>query len=249
MSKMPTSQTKKNSTKQKTQHLNSTHSPLLPRILYEDKHLLILNKEVAEIVQDDKTGDTSLLTQLREAIKVRDQKPGNVYLQAVHRIDRPVSGLVLFAKVDRVLPKLHEQFRDGRVERFYYALVEGRPTDTEATIQSYLTRNERLNKTFVTRQANPKAQLATLAYEMVGVTRSFSLLKVQLFTGRHHQIRAQLASIGCPIRGDLKYGAKRSLPNAGIALHAFSLSFEHPISHENIYVEAPCPFLNMLVNG
>lgn len=222
--------------------------PLLSRILYEDRHLLVLDKEVGEIVQNDKSGDISLQAALSLELKERDQKPGNVYLQAVHRIDRPVSGVVLFAKVDRILPRLHEQFSTGGVERFYYALVEGRPEEETAVIESFLQRNERLNKTFVvkSKSSNGGAQLSSLSYEMVGVTRSFSLLKVQLFTGRHHQIRAQLASIGCPVHGDLKYGAKRSLPNGGVALHASSLRFIQPISKEDVYVESICPFLELL---
>lgn len=220
--------------------------PLLSRILYEDKHLLVLDKEVGEIVQEDKSGDASLLRSLSLALKERDAKPGNVYLQAVHRIDRPVSGVVLFAKVDRVLPRLHEQFSNGAVERFYYALVEGRPEEMEGRIENYLHRNAKINKTFVVRKGDPRGQLSSLAYEMVGATKSFTLLKVQLFTGRHHQIRAQLASIGCPVHGDLKYGAKRSLPNGGIALHAFSLRFQQPITGESLYVESPCAFLELV---
>ncbi len=222
--------------------------PLLSRILYEDKHLLVLDKEMGEIVQEDKSGDTSLLRSLSLALKERDAKPGNVYLQAVHRIDRPVSGLVLFAKVDRVLPRLHEQFSQGNVERFYYALVEGQPEQYSGRIESYLHRNQRMNKTFVVRKGDPKGQLSSLEYEMVGLTKSFALLKVQLFTGRHHQIRAQLASIGCPVHGDLKYGAKRSLPNGGIALHASSLRFRQPITGVEVRVESPCEYLEYLVN-
>ena len=220
--------------------------PLLSRILYEDRHLLVLDKEVGEIVQEDRSGDASLLRSLRLALKERDNKPGNVYLQAVHRIDRPVSGVVLFAKVDRVLPRLHEQFSTGQVERFYYALVEGHPEAIEGRIESHLFRNAKLNKTFVVRESDPRGQLSTLAYEMVGATRNYTLLRVQLFTGRHHQIRAQLASIGCPVRGDLKYGAKRSLPNGGISLHAFSLQFRQPITGEILHVESPCAFLEMV---
>ena len=219
---------------------------LLKRVLYEDRHLLAVDKNVGEIVQEDKSGDLSLQAALSAELKQRDQKPGNVYLQAVHRIDRPVTGVVLFAKVDRVLPRLHEQFSTGKVERFYYALVEGRPEQEEAVLESYLSRNERLNKTFVVKPTHRNAQRSVLSYELVGLTRSFSLLKVQLFTGRHHQIRAQLASIGCPVHGDLKYGAKRSLPNGGISLHAFSLRFTQPIDHQELYIESPCPFLNLL---
>lgn len=242
---MVTSQTKKSNTSTPIFQAREPR-PLLSRILYEDKHLLLLDKEVGEIVQEDKSGDVSLLRSLRLALKERDQKLGNVYLQAVHRIDRPVSGVVLFAKVDRVLPRLHEQFSNGSVERFYYALVEGRPEEMEGTIESYLYRNAKLNKTFVARKNDQRAQLSSLAYEVVGATKSFTLLKVQLFTGRHHQIRAQLASIGCPVHGDLKYGAKRSLPNGGIALHAYSLQFQQPITGELIHVESPCAFLALL---
>lgn len=204
---MATSPTKKSNTSTPIFKVHEPR-PLLSRILYEDKHLLVLDKEVGEIVQEDKSGDASLLRSLSLALKERDAKPGNVYLQAVHRIDRPVSGVVLFAKVDRVLPRLHEQFSNGAVERFYYALVEGRPEEMEGRIENYLHRNAKINKTFVVRKGDPRGQLSSLAYEMVGATKSFTLLKVQLFTGRHHQIRAQLASIGCPVHGDLKYGKK-----------------------------------------
>lgn len=242
---MATSPTKKSNTSTPVFKAREPR-PLLSRILYEDKHLLVLDKEVGEIVQEDKSGDVSLLRSLSLALKERDQKPGNVYLQAVHRIDRPVSGVVLFAKVDRVLPRLHEQFSSGTVERFYYALVEGRPEEVEGRIENYLYRNAKINKTFVVRKGDPRGQLSSLAYEMVGATKSFTLLKVQLFTGRHHQIRAQLASIGCPVHGDLKYGAKRSLPNGGIALHAFSLQFWQPITSEALYIESPCAFLELL---
>ena len=210
------------------------------QILYEDNHLLALNKKGGQIVQGDKTGDMPLCEMVKAFLKERDHKPGNVFCGVVHRIDRPVSGVVLFAKTDKALSRMNKLIHDRAITKIYWAVVHNRPEQTEGTLRDYLVRNERLNKSFVTTDGNPQAKLALLDYRLAATSEGgYHLLEIVLHTGRHHQVRCQLAHMGCPIRGDLKYGAPRPLPNGVIALHARSIAFEHPVSHQPIRIEAP----------
>ena len=210
-------------------------------VLYEDNHLIIVSKSAGEIVQGDKTGDTPLSDIVKAYIKEHYAKPGQVFLGVTHRLDRPVSGVVVFARTSKALSRMNILFRDGDVEKTYLAIVADRPPKDEGEITSWLTRNERLNKSFSSSVEKPGAKLARLRYRLVASTDNYHLLAVRLLTGRHHQIRCQLASIGCPIKGDLKYGARRSNPDGSISLHAWRVAFEHPVSHKQIVVTAPCP--------
>ncbi len=209
--------------------------------LYEDNHIIIVSKSAGEIVQGDKTGDTPLSETVKLYIKEKYAKPGAVFLGVVHRLDRPVSGVVLFARTSKALARLNEMFRTQAVQKTYWALVQNAPRESEATLTHYLVRNEKQNKSYAYDHERPNAKKAVLDYKVIGHTDCYTLLEVHLHTGRHHQIRCQLAAIGCPIRGDLKYGAPRSNPDGSISLHARSIHFEHPVSHEDIYVEAPTP--------
>ena len=210
-------------------------------VLYEDNHLIIVSKSAGEIVQGDKTGDTPLSDIVKAYIKEHYAKPGQVFLGVTHRLDRPVSGVVVFARTSKALSRMNNLFRDGGVEKTYLAIVADRPTKDEGEITSWLTRNERLNKSFSSSVEKPGAKLARLRYRLVASTGNYHLLAVRLLTGRHHQIRCQLASIGCPIKGDLKYGARRSNPDGSISLHAWRVAFEHPVSHKPVVLTAPCP--------
>lgn len=210
-------------------------------ILYEDNHLIILNKKVSEIVQGDKTGDISLDKKVKEFIKQRDNKPGNVYLGLPHRLDRPVSGVVVFTKTSKALTRMAEIFRDRKVEKIYHAIVKNKPDPESAEIIHFLKKNEKQNKSFVVGEKMEGAKKAILEYRVLGGSDNYILLEVQIHTGRHHQIRAQLSSIGCPVKGDLKYGFPRSNRNGGISLHARSISFIHPVNNEEITVTAPYP--------
>jgi len=214
-------------------------------VLYEDNHIIIVAKESGEIVQGDKTGDTPLSDVVKQYIKAKHDKPGNVFLGVVHRLDRPVSGVVVFAKTSKALARLNRMFCEGEVHKTYWAIVQGRPQQQEATLSNWLTRNEKQNKSYVHQHEVPHSQKATLAYRMMAASDRYSLLQVILFTGRHHQIRCQLAAMGCPIKGDLKYGAKRSNPDGSISLHARSVEFIHPVSQMHIQVEAPVPQDNL----
>jgi len=209
--------------------------------LYEDNHVIIVSTSAGEIVQGDKTGDTPLSETVKLYIKEKYAKPGAVFLGVVHRLDRPVSGVVLFARTSKALARLNEMFRTQAVQKTYWALVQNAPREPEATLTHYLVRNEKQNKSYAYDHERPNAKKAVLDYKVIGHTDRYTLLEVHLHTGRHHQIRCQLAAIGCPIRGDLKYGASRSNPDGSISLHARSIHFEHPVSHEDIYVEAPAP--------
>lgn len=211
-------------------------------VLYEDNHIIIVNKAPGEIVQGDKTGDTPLSEMVADYLKTKYNKPGNVFVGVVHRLDRPVSGVVLFAKTSKALVRMNDLFRDkDKVEKIYWAIVEKSPVQSEATLTHYLKKNESQNKSYVVSRKSPGAKEAILSYRTLTVGDHYSLLEVRLKTGRHHQIRCQLSANGTVIRGDLKYGAKRSLPDASISLHARSLSFEHPVSHAQIHVAAPLP--------
>lgn len=210
-------------------------------ILYEDNHLLIVNKLPGEIVQGDKTGDRTLGDEAKLYIKERYAKPGAVFLGVAHRLDRPVSGVVVFARTSKALTRLCEMFRTGRVQKTYHAIVGNPPTQPEATLTHWVTRNERQNKSYPHPREIPGSKKAVLDYAVIGHSDRYTLLSVNLHTGRHHQIRCQLAAIGCPVKGDLKYGAPRSNPDGSICLHARHIAFEHPVSHKPISVTAPYP--------
>ena len=220
---------------------------LAGRILYEDNHLLVMNKKVGEIVQGDNTGDEPLSETLKAFIAQRDSKPGHVFMGVPHRLDRPVSGIALFAKTSKALERMNEAFRTNTVSKTYWALTCAAPEDSEGTLCDMLLRNEKQNKTYICRNGNPQAKEARLRYKLLKSFDRYHLVEVELITGRHHQIRCQLAGIGCVIRGDLKYGAPRSNRDGGINLHARSISFVHPTKGENITVTAPVcwpPFVN-----
>lgn len=211
-------------------------------VLYEDNHLIIVNKEVGEIVQGDKTGDKPLSETIKEYIKEKYAKPGNVFCGVVHRLDRPVSGVVVFAKTSKALERMNKMFADHQqIKKTYWAIVCGRPEKIDGKIESYMLRVEKQNKSYSYPTAKPNSKFASLDYKLIATGDRYSVLEVELHTGRHHQIRCQLASIGCPIKGDLKYGAPRSNPDGGISLLARSIEFIHPVSKELIHVEAPLP--------
>ena len=218
------------------------YADLAGRILYEDNHLLVVNKRAGEIVQGDKTGDEPLGETFKAFIARRDGKPGKVFLGIPHRIDRPVSGIVLLAKTSKALERLSAAFRDGEVHKTYWALCCHAPAQPEGLLEDWLWRNEAANKSFVCRQGQRKdAKLARLKYRFLGNTDRYALVEVDLLTGRHHQIRCQLAHMGCPIKGDLKYGAPRSNPDGGISLHARHIRFTHPVRKEPVELTAPLP--------
>ena len=210
-------------------------------VVYEDNHVIIVNKSSSEIVQGDKTGDKPLSETVKEYIKEAYAKPGNVFLGVVHRLDRPVSGLVMFARTSKALPRLNDMFRSGEVSKKYWAIVKDAPPKQHDTLEHWLMRNEKQNKSYAYDREVPNSKKAILEYRVIGRSDNYCLLEVDLKTGRHHQIRCQLAKIGCPIKGDLKYGAKRSNPDGSISLHARSMSFVHPVSKKTIEVEAPVP--------
>ena len=210
-------------------------------VVYEDNHIIIVNKQSGEIVQGDKTGDTPLSDIVKQYIKDKYNKPGNVFLGVVHRLDRPVSGLVVFAKTSKALSRLNEMFRTGDVHKTYWAIVKKNDIAPEATLTDWLTRNERQNKSYAHNREVPGAKRAVLSYKVRSVSDNYMLLEVQLMTGRHHQIRCQLAHMGCPIKGDLKYGSPRSNPDGSISLMSRRVEFVHPVSKETIAVEAPVP--------
>ena len=211
------------------------------RILFEDNHLIAVNKTNHDIVQSDKTGDEPLIEQIRTFIKQRDKKPGNVFLEVIHRIDRPVSGVVLFAKTSKVLPRMNKLFHDGLVKKIYWAVVKNMPPKDSDSLMHHLIRNSKQNKSYVYSTPKPESKEARLNYKVLGKTSTYFLLEIELITGRHHQIRTQLAKIGCPIKGDLKYGFPRSNPDGGIHLHSRRVSFIHPVSNEEIEIIAQPP--------
>ncbi|MDR2585903.1 MAG: RluA family pseudouridine synthase [Prevotellaceae bacterium] len=211
------------------------------RILFEDNHLLVMNKLPGEIVQADKSGDASLSDLVSLMIKERDHKPGNVFLGVPHRLDRPASGATLFAKTGKALTRLNEMFRSREMEKKYWAITLQKPEKESMQLIHYLMRNEKQNKSHLSLLPKSGAKEAVLRYRFLCSSDKYHLLEVELFTGRHHQIRAQLATIGCVIKGDLKYGAPRSNSDGGICLHARSLSFIHPVKKERIEINAPVP--------
>lgn len=211
------------------------------QVLYEDNHIIVVYKESGEIVQGDKTGDKPLSETIKAWIKEKYAKPGNVFLGVVHRLDRPVSGLVVFAKTSKALSRLNDMFRKGEVKKTYWAMVQTTPAEPEGTLTNWLVRNEKQNKSYAYDHEVPNAKKAILKYKTVGQTEHYTLLEVNLLTGRHHQIRCQLSAIGCPIKGDLKYGARRSNPDGSISLLSRTVEFIHPVSKENISVVSPLP--------
>lgn len=211
------------------------------KVVYEDNHIIIVNKCSGEIVQGDKTGDKPLSDMVKEYIKQKYNKPGNVFLGVVHRLDRPVSGLVVFAKTSKALSRLNDMFRTGDVHKTYWAIVKRRDIATEGTLTDWLTRNERQNKSYAHEREVPGAKKAVLKYKVRAVADNYMLIEVTLLTGRHHQIRCQLSHMGCPIKGDLKYGAPRSNPDGSISLLSRRVEFVHPVSKENIVAYADVP--------
>lgn len=210
-------------------------------VLYEDNHVIIVSKKSGEIVQGDKTGDTPLLDTVKQYIAERYNKPGNVFLGLVHRLDRPVSGVVLFARTSKALSRLSELFRTRALRKVYWAIVTKEPVQPEGTLTHWLTRNEKTNTARAYDREVPGSKKAVLDYKVIARSDRYWMLEIELHTGRHHQIRCQLAKMGCPIKGDLKYGAPRSNPDGSISLHARLLEFEHPVSHIPISITAPVP--------
>lgn len=211
------------------------------QVVYEDNHIIIVYKESGEIVQGDKTGDEPLAEKVKVYLKEKYAKPGLVFLGIVHRLDRPVSGLVMFARTSKALSRLNDMFRYGEIHKTYWAIVQDKPEEPEGTLEHWLTRNEKQNKTYAYYNEVPGSKKAILKYRMIGQTDRYYLLEINLLTGRHHQIRCQLAEMGCPIKGDLKYGAKRCNPDGSISLLAHRLEFIHPVKKEPIVVESPLP--------
>ena len=210
-------------------------------VVYEDNHVIIVNKACGEIVQGDHTGDEPLVETLKRWIKVKYNKPGNVFCGVTHRIDRPTCGLVLFARTSKALTRVNAMFKAGQVHKTYWAVVKHCPPTMQGTLTNFLTSVEKGNKTYVSNWPREGAKRATLKYRVIGHSDNYWLLEIDLLTGRKHQIRAQLSHIGCPIKGDLKYGAPRSNPDGGISLQSHRMRFEHPVSHKLIDVTAPVP--------
>ena len=210
-------------------------------VVYEDNHIIIVNKAPGEIVQGDKTGDKPLSDLLKEWLKEKYDKPGNVFLGVVHRIDRPVEGLVVFAKTSKALTRLNDMLRQGKMNKRYRAMVQGKMTSGGGRLDEWLRSDGRINKTFIVKPHSSDAKLSSLEYKTVAVGEHYSIVEINLLTGRKHQIRAMLSNIGHPIKGDLKYGARRSNANGGISLQAYHLDFIHPVSKELISIDLPAP--------
>tara|TARA_B100000949_G_scaffold193065_1_gene177213 strand:- start:13983 stop:14693 length:711 start_codon:yes stop_codon:yes gene_type:complete len=220
---------------------NSQHSnPSNLQVLFEDNHLIVVNKRVGDIVQGDKTGDDPLSEVVKQYLKEKYNKPGNVYLGVVHRLDRPTSGIVLFSKTSKALPRLNKLFAQGETKKMYWAVVKNAPPQESGTLIHWLVRNPKQNKSYAHNNEVPNSKKAELDYKIIKKLDNYYLLEIDLKTGRHHQIRAQLAAIGCTIKGDLKYGADRSNKDGGIHLHARSLALVHPVQKEPIaFLGAP----------
>lgn len=215
------------------------------QVLYEDNHIIIVHKSSGEIVQGDKTGDTPLSDIVKAYIKEKYAKPGNVFVGVVHRLDRPVAGIVVFAKTSKALSRLNTMFSKGEVHKTYWAITANMPKEEQGTLVNWLVRNEKQNKSYAYDKEVPNSKKAILNYQLISKSERYALLEVALLTGRHHQIRCQLAHMGCVIKGDLKYGAPRSNPDASISLLARRIEFIHPVSKEPIVVEAPLPDDNL----
>lgn len=210
-------------------------------VVYEDNHIIVVNKDSGEIVQGDKTGDTPLSDTVKEYIRQKYNKPGNVFLGVVHRLDRPVSGLVVFAKTSKALTRLNEMFSTNSVHKTYWAITRNTPPQPSGRLEQWIVRNEKQNKSYVYNREMPNSKKAVLEYSTIGTSDKYTLIEVRLMTGRHHQIRCQLAAMGCPIKGDLKYGARRSNPDGSISLMSRHVEFVHPVSKETISLSAPLP--------
>ncbi len=210
-------------------------------ILYEDNHLIIVNKACSEIVQGDKTGDASLIDKLKAYIKKKYNKPGSVFLGLVHRLDRPTSGIVIFARTSKALSRMNKLFKEKNIKKIYWALVDNAPPKDEDTLVHYVKKNQQKNKSFAYDTEKSGTKKASLTYRLIGRTKRFFLLEIELHTGRHHQIRTQLAKIGLHIKGDLKYGFPRSNPDGGIHLHARQVEFIHPVNKEPLVIIADPP--------
>lgn len=221
----------------KSEHSNPSNL----QVLFEDNHIIVVNKRPGDIVQGDKTGDTPLSEVVKEYIKIKYNKPGNVYLGVVHRLDRPTSGIVLFAKTSKALPRLNKLFADKEAKKTYWAVVKNVPEKTSDTLVHWLKRNPKQNKSYAHKNEVPDSKKAILEYRLIKKLDRYTLLEIDLQTGRHHQIRSQLSGIGSPIKGDLKYGFDRSNADGSIHLHARKLSFVHPVKKEIITLEAPLP--------
>jgi 23S rRNA pseudouridine1911/1915/1917 synthase len=216
-------------------HLTSIHPE---QIVFEDNHIIIINKLPSEIVQGDKTGDLALSEKVKNFIKLRDNKPGNVFCGVIHRLDRPVSGMVIFAKTSKGLSRFNELFRVKEIQKTYWAVVKNKPKEPEAHLVHYLLKNEKTNKSKAFTKPVEHALQAELIYKILSSSDNYHLLEIKLLTGRHHQIRAQLAAIGCPIKGDLKYGFDRSNKDASIHLHSYKIEFLHPVKEEQVSLTA-----------
>lgn len=213
----------------------------MPEILYEDNHLIAVNKRSSDLSQGDKSGDISLDSEVKKYIAIKYNKPGEVFLGIVHRLDRPASGVLLYARTSKALSRMNEMFRSLGVKKTYLAIVRERPPEDMATITHFLKRNEKQNKTYVYDEEVEGSKKASLTYRIAGRSDRYYLLEIQLHTGRHHQIRAQLAAIGCPVKGDLKYGYSRSNQDGSVSLMARQLEFIHPVKNEKIVITAPLP--------
>lgn len=215
------------------------------QILFEDNHIIVVNKAAGEIVQADKSGDPCMIERVKEYIKRKYNKPGAVFLGLVHRIDRPVSGAVIFARTSKALERMNLMVKERQIVKTYWAVVQERPVEEKGTLVHFLKKNEKQNKSYVYEKEVKESKRAELSYKVIGASKHYTLLEINLMTGRHHQIRAQLAHIGCPIRGDLKYGAARSNDDGSIHLHARKLEFIHPVSKDQLSIIASLPNDNL----
>jgi len=225
--------------------MKGNNTDISSRILYEDNHLIIVNKLPSEIVQGDRTGDTPLSEIVMNYVRVKYNKPGDAFLGVVHRLDRPVSGAIIFARTSKALARMNKILHDREIEKKYWAIVKDSPPEAESLLVNYLKKNEEKNKSFASNTQVTGSLRAELRYKLLAKSDQYSLLEIELMTGRHHQIRVQLANIGCPIKGDLKYGYPRSNPDASISLHSRSLKFLHPVSKQEVIVIAPTPDDNL----
>ena len=214
---------------------------MIMEVIYEDNHLIAVNKNCHEIVQSDKTGDTPLSDKLRDYLKEKYMKQGNVFIGVTHRLDRPVTGVVIFTKTSKALSRMNDMFRNGDIKKTYWAIIKNRPPENEGILTHWLVRNEKQNKSFAYDSEKPDSKKAILHYRLISHSENYHLIEIDLKTGRHHQIRCQLAKIGCPIKGDLKYGAERSNADGGISLHACNAVFMHPVSKIMTEIKANIP--------